>query len=186
MRSCLPLLLAGIGALFAFLTPAVLAVAGPVAPLFAQAGDTGISIPGLLGILIPVATAWASTVIYLARSKDDALKGQAEAHRAHIDKKDEDHRLERAGLHQMLSEERDRNERTEDARARDAAAARESISKMALRTMQVLDGGRFEGDPPTPDSPTPLPRESRPLIVPGPSPTDGGPLTRRGARRSNG
>lgn len=158
--------------LLAFITPAVIALAQAPAPVYASVGDsTGISLTSLLGILVPIAGAWASTVVYLARSKDEALRGQADAQRT-----------ERAEW-QKKDRERDAFvERLVNARSEDAREARAAIIQIVGDALGSVDRIRADVERAltTPETPSPVP--DRPSRTSMPSIETAGPPTQRGGR----
>lgn len=133
------------------------------------AATLGISVPelvvGLAAILAAVVGPLVTALVKMSGSKDDAIKGQAEAHRG-----------ERDGLMKALAEKDKFIERLVDARAkdqhdasearaRDAAEARASIVQVTSEAMRVVDSIRItEVDMTTPTSP--VPRDSRTSVNP--------------------
>jgi hypothetical protein len=190
-RLRLALVAAGV-LLFASMTPSVIATAqAPPGVGYSGSESTGLSIASLLGILVPVAGAWASTVIYLARSKDDALKGQADAHRTERSEREQSHRIERDGLHKMLERERERVERLAAELAAVSTNATQAVGEISKTAMDVVDGFRRDvaNAYVTPESPSPAPQRDSRTSVPGPAPAlpaAVGPVTRRGQRRNDG
>lgn len=136
--------------------------------LLAQAAaEIGVSVPALIAILAAVVSPLVGAVVFVVRTKDEALRGQAEAHRA-----------ERDGWQKSSAAQDDRYERLVDARAKDAEAARAALVQVSTEAMRVVDTMRtdIERTWSTPTSP--------PLNEPARPPEGAAPNTRRGDRKS--
>lgn len=153
--------------------------------LFAQAAASlGVTVTELIGILAAVVAPLASAIIYVVKSKDSSLSGQAAAHLGEREAWAKAQAAKDAFIERLVEARAKDQQEASDARARDAADARAAVVQVSTEAMRIVDAMRAEPDFSTPTSPAP--RDSRTSLNPALS-EGAGPATRRpgGGRRSN-